>query len=299
MSGMQQTLPRSTWLLLIALTLGWGLNWPIMKIALAELPVWTFRGLSVAGGAVGLFLIAAASNARLLPQRNQWMQLTMSSLFNVTLWNVFIGYGLTLLPAGRSVILAYVMPLWVVLLSYFVLGESMTRRRVLGVALGMAGMGLLLLNEWAILKAAPVGALLVLSAAASWAIGTVLIKRYPTNLPTTSFTAWQLLLGGILIVVGALLFERHTWHAVSWRASAAVIYNMTIAFVFCYWAWFKIVSRAAAGVSALGTLMIPVVGVFSSMVLLGERPSWAEYAAMVLVFAAIATVVIPSRRLTG
>jgi len=299
MSGMQQTLPRSTWLLLIALTLGWGLNWPIMKIALAELPVWTFRGLSVAGGAVGLFLIAAASNARLLPQRDQWMRLSMSSLFNVTLWNVFIGYGLTLLPAGRSVILAYVMPLWVVLLSYFVLGESMTRRRVLGVALGMAGMGLLLLNEWAILKAAPVGALLVLGAAASWAIGTVLIKRYPTNLPTTSFTAWQLLLGGIPIVVGALLFERHTWHAVSWRASAAVIYNMTIAFVFCYWAWFKIVSRAAAGVSALGTLMIPVVGIFSSMVLLGERPSWAEYAAMVLVFAAIATVVIPPRRSTG
>jgi len=74
---------------------------------------------------------------------------------------------------------------------------------------------------------------------------------------------------------------------------------MTIAFVFCYWAWFKIVSRAAAGVSALGTLMIPVVGVFSSMVLLGERPSWAEYAAMVLVFAAVATVVIPPRRLTG
>jgi drug/metabolite transporter (DMT)-like permease len=188
------------------------------------------------------------------------------------------------------------MPLWVVLLSHFVLGEPLSRRRILGVSLGMAGMGLLLANELAILRAAPVGALLVLGAAASWAIGTVLIKRFPTNLPTTSFTAWQLLVGGVPIVVGALLLEWGAWHPVSWQATGAVVYNMTVAFVFCYWAWYKIVSRASAGVSALGTLMIPVVGVFSSMVLLGERPTWAEYAAMVLVFAAIATVVIPTRR---
>ena len=68
---------------------------------------------------------------------------------------------------------------------------------------------------------------------------------------------------------------------------------MVVAFVFCHWAWFKIVSRASAGVSALGTLMIPVVGVLSSMLALGERPSWQEYRALLLVMGAIATVVIP------
>ena len=66
-----------------------------------------------------------------------------------------------------------------------------------------------------------------------------------------------------------------------------------MAFVFCYWAWYKIVSRTSAGVSALGALMIPVVGVFSSMLVLGERPSWQEYVALALVIAAIATVVVP------
>jgi drug/metabolite transporter (DMT)-like permease len=53
------------------------------------------------------------------------------------------------------------------------------------------------------------------------------------------------------------------------------------------------VSRASAVVSALGTLLIPVVGVFSSILVLGERPSWNEFAALVLVLAAIATVIIP------
>jgi drug/metabolite transporter (DMT)-like permease len=71
---------------------------------------------------------------------------------------------------------------------------------------------------------------------------------------------------------------------------------VAIAFVYCYWAWFKIVERAPAGVSALGTLMIPMVGVFSSMLLLRERASWQEYAALLLVLGSIATVLIPARR---
>ena len=115
------------------------------------------------------------------------------------------------------------------------------------------------------------------------------------DLPTTSFTAWQLLIGGVPIAIGALLLEEAHWRQIRWPATFAVCYNIVVAFVFCYWAWYKIVSRTSAGVSALGTLMIPVVGVFSSMLVLGERPAWQEYAALALVIAAIATVVVPAR----
>jgi drug/metabolite transporter (DMT)-like permease len=105
-----------------------------------------------------------------------------------------------------------------------------------------------------------------------------------------------MVIGGAPIVLGALVLDADTSYTLDWPAVAAVVYNMTIAFVYCYWAWFKIVSRAPAGVSALGTLMIPVVGVFSSMLVLGERPSWQEYAALLLVLGSIATVLIPARR---
>jgi drug/metabolite transporter (DMT)-like permease len=293
MSSGQHTLPRSTWMLLAGLTLGWGLNWPIMKIALAYMPVWTFRSLSVAGGAAGMFLIAWAGRRRLLPPPEHWGRLALSSLFNVTLWNLCIAYGLLYVPVGRSVILAYTMPLWVVLLSRLFLNERLTRRRLAGVALGMVAMGLLIGSELAVLRAAPIGAALVVAAALSWAIGTVLVKRFPTDLPTTSFTAWQLLIGGAPIAIGALLLEDAHWRQVPWPATFAVWYNILVAFVFCYWAWYKIVSRTSAGVSALGSLMIPVVGVFSSVLVLGERPSWQEYAALALVITAIATVVVP------
>jgi drug/metabolite transporter (DMT)-like permease len=159
----------------------------------------------------------------------------------------------------------------------------------------MGGMLLLLSNELAVLRAAPVGALLVVAAAVSWAMGTVLIKRFPTALPTTSFTGWQFLLGGLPIVIGALLIDTGKLQPLSWQAAIALAYNMVVAFILCHWIWFEVVSRASATVSSIGTLSIPVVGVFSSILVLGERPDWREYAALVLVLAAIATVLVPAR----
>jgi drug/metabolite transporter (DMT)-like permease len=123
----------------------------------------------------------------------------------------------------------------------------------------------------------------------------VLIKRFPTSLPTTSFTAWQLLLGGVPIVIGACLLDTHELAPLSWQASVGLAYNIIVAFIICYWVWFKIVSRASVMASSLGTLAIPVLGVFSSTLVLGERPDWREYLALLLVLAAIATVIVPVR----
>jgi drug/metabolite transporter (DMT)-like permease len=295
MSDPHHTLPRSTWLLLAALTLGWGFNWPTMKLALAQMPVWTFRGVCVVFGAAGLFLIARFNRLQLMPPRGHRPRIALSALFNVTLWNVLVAYGLRLLPAGRSVILAYTMPLWVVLLSSLLLGERLTLRRALGVALGMGGMLLLVASELSAMQAAPLGAVFVVAAALSWAIGTVLLKRFPTPMPTTSFTGWQLIVGGVPIALGALLIDAGNWHPLGSAAWVALAYNILIAFVLCYWAWYKLVAIAPAGVSALGTLLIPVVGVFSSMLVLGERPSTAEYLALLLVLGALATVLVPAR----
>jgi drug/metabolite transporter (DMT)-like permease len=287
------TLPRSMWALLALLTLCWGLNWPMMKLALAEIPVWTFRGACVVVGAIGLFAIARAGGLRLRIPEGQLPRLAVGSFFNITLWNVLIGYGLTFLPSGRSAILAYTMPLWTVLLSAFLLDERLTARRIAGVALGMAGLALLLGTELATLRAAPVGTLLVLGAAISWAVGTILLKRFPTRLPTTSFVAWQLALGGLPIALGAIVIDWGEWRPIGPGPTIGLLYNMLVAFIFCHWAWFKIATSAPAGVASLSTMMIPVVGVFSGMLVLGEQPRWQEYAALVLISLALATVLVP------
>ncbi|HEX4984895.1 MAG TPA: DMT family transporter [Burkholderiales bacterium] len=298
MSSQAQTLPRSLWILLAALTLGWGFNWPMMKMTLAEMPVWTFRGLSVASGAAGLFLIARAGGQTVAVPRDQWGRLVVCSLFNVTAWNVLIGYGLRMMPAGRSAILAYSMPIWAVLLSALVLHEKLTPRRLLGLALGMAGMAFLIGGEIGIVTASPLGTILVLGGAITWAMGTVYMRRYPIALGTAALTAWMLLIGGLPIMAGALAIDGLHWQPLGVPATVGLVYNMTFVFIFCYWAWFKIASTAPPGVSSLSTLMIPVVGVFSGIWLLDESPQWQEYTALCLVIASLATVLVPSRHVS-
>lgn len=296
MSAHSATLPRSTWLLVALLTLGWGMNWPMMKLAVAEIPVWTFRGLCCAAGAAGMFVIARAGGMRIRIAREQWVPIMLTALFNVTLWNAFVTSGVRLLPAGRSAILAYTMPLWTVLLSRFILGEALTVRRITGVALGMCGLALLLGDSLVAIGGAPAGAFMIVFAALCWSTGTVLMKRFSLPIPTTVFTGWNLFLGGIPLGVIALVVDPPHWHPIGPSAVVGLVYNMIVAFIVCHWLWFRIVSLAPAGVSALGTLMIPVVGVTSGMLILGERPGWTEFSALTLILAALATVLIPSRR---
>jgi drug/metabolite transporter (DMT)-like permease len=190
------------------------------------------------------------------------------------------------------------MPVWGVILGALVLGEPFTRRRASGVALGMAGLVLLFLGEMQALGRSPLGAFLMAAAAFSWAVGTVLMKRFPVAMPASSFTAWQLVLGGLPVLAGAVLVEEGSfafWRLSFWPAFG-VVYNVFVAFVFCQWAWIRIALIAPLGVSTLASLAVPVVGVFSGMIALGERPHWQDYAAHVLVAAAVATVMpLPQR----
>ncbi len=289
----RQGFPASILWVLVALTLGWGFNWPMIKLALSELPVFSFRSACLLGGAAGLFAIAAHSRLPMRVPRGQWGRLLLIALFNITVWNVCIAYGIGYMSSGRAAILAYTMPLWSVPLSAWLLKERISARRIAGVALGMGGMLLLLSVELASVRAAPIGTLLMVAGAVSWAIGTVLLKRFRIDLPVTSLTAWQLLLGGIPIYAGALAFDLPHLHALTLGPALALAYNVVVAFVFCHWAWYKIVTSVPVGVSSLSSLMTPVVGVFSGMLVLSEVPHWQDFAALGLVLAALATVMLP------
>jgi drug/metabolite transporter (DMT)-like permease len=157
-------------------------------------------------------------------------------------------------------------------------------------------MGLLIGEDFALVGRAPLGALLTLGAAISWAIGTVLQKRWPVGLPMGSFTAWTMLIGGLPIFVGTLIFEHDAWKPVSNGALLALVYNVFIAFAFAYWAWFKIASTVTVTVSSISVLSVPIVGVICGFVFLGERPSPQEYAALACVVMAILAINLPARK---
>ena len=292
----RKALPAQALWLIVALKLFWGLNWPMIKLAVNELPVLSFRAACVYGGAAGLFAMTLAARQRIAVPRGAWMVLASCALFNITGWHSLGAYGVSLLDSGRGAILSFTMPLWAMLLGACFLGERITRRGFIALVLGMLALALLFSSEFEAASATPLGTLSMLGAALCWAVGTTIMKRWPVQMATTAFTAWQFVLGGLPLLAGVLLFDLDRLHPVSMSASIGLAYNILIAFFLGHWAWVRLISIAPAGVSALSILGTAPIGVFSGMLLLGESPQWRDYAALLLVCVALAVLLLPTRR---
>ena len=291
MTAQPDHLPRRLWWLLAGLSLAWGFNWTAMKVSLAEVPPWTFRSLCLGLGSLVLFAVLRGARQPLAVPRGQRGRLALLALLNITAWNLLIAYGLTMIPSGRAAILAYTMPVWAMPLSVWLLRERLTRARLAGLGFGMAGLALLVGPG-----ALNLGSLLVLCAALSWALGSVLQKRFPMSMPTAPYTAWIMLLGGVPIFIGALFLE--DWRVlagISLPAALGIAYNVFIAFAWAHWAWIKLATSVPVSVFSLSMLVVPLVGVLSGIALLGERPAWSEYAGLALVLAALFSVLRPQR----
>jgi drug/metabolite transporter (DMT)-like permease len=237
---------------------------------------------------IGLLILAKANGFKLMLPFDKLKPLCLVALFSTTGWHLFSAHGVLRMNAGRAVIIAFTMPLWANILSALLLKERITTTRLLALGIGLGGIGLLIWPELEAVGAAPLGVVFMLAAAVSWATGTVLIKRTDWDTPTTVLAGWQLLLGGIPVVMGALFFESAGFSLnVSAKAIFALTYTILFPMIYCHWAYFKLIRIFPAGIAAIGTLAIPVVGVFSSTLILNEPVGISEMVALVLVVAAL------------
>ena len=198
-----------------------------------------------------------------------------------------------MIGAGRAAIIAFTMPVWAALFASWLLSEKLTAAKVIGLLLGSAGLIVLIGPELVALQRSPLGAVLMLCAALSWAFGTTLFKRFRWTVPVASNVGWQLLLAAVPMAIGATLLEPFPdFSALSRDAVIALAYIYGFPMVFCQWAYYKTVHLFPASIAAIGTLMVPVVGVYSSHFILGEPVGWRELGALVLIVAALASVLI-------
>jgi len=208
-------------------------------------------------------------------------------------------FGVQQMPAGRSAILAYTMPVWATLVSLAVLHEPLGRRKAFGLALGMAGMLVLLGDDLTALRGNPFGTLMILGAAIVWAFGTVLLRKFNPAIPQNTLTGWMMIVGWIPIALAAPFFDPDWMRdltTLSGAAWLAIVYNIFFAGTLAHWAWFTLARTLPVAVSSLSSLPVPVVGVLSGMLVLGERPGAAEWTALALVIAALVAVLMPGRR---
>jgi drug/metabolite transporter (DMT)-like permease len=186
-----------------------------------------------------------------------------------------------------------------------VLHERLSRRKLMGLALGFAGMAVLIGEHIGVVRTAPFGVLMILSAAIAWATGTVLLRKWPLPIAQNTLSGWMMLLGCIPLAILAPVLDPQPLGAVlselSPRGWFAVAYNIFLAGTLAHWAWFTLARTLPVAVSSLSSLPVPVVGVISGILVLGERPGMQEWLALALVVAALFTVLFQpgSRRVAA
>ena len=269
-------------LILLTLSVTWGVNWPMMKLALQDIPVWTFRTLCLMLGGSTLLLITRLSRQSVALPRGKLGAIAFVSLFNITGWHLCSAYGLLHTGGGRAAIIGYTMPLWTSIFSVWILKTRPNARHVLALMCGLAALVTLLADDLATLGGAPLGVIFMLLAALNWGFGTILVKKFDWGgMSVLALTGWQQLIGGIPIVIGWWLLEPvPDFSSYSLPALIGLGYAIFVAMVFCHTAYFKLVSILPAHVAAMGVMAVPVVGVVSSAWLLGERVGWAEWLAL-------------------
>jgi len=277
-------------LMFLAITsVGWGLNWPIMKYILVEWPPLSARGWTgIAGGAL-LALLAVLRGESLRVPAGQWPRLLLSAFLNITCWMTLMGLSLLWLPASEAAVMAYTMPVWASLLAWLVLGERMSLLRIVALVMAFAGIAALLGGNGidASLTKLP-GIVMVLTGAFAFALGTITAKRLPVAMPVIAYAALQIGIGCVPVALAGLVFEHPSISALSSLGWTLIAYMTIVQFCIAYVCWFAALERLPATVAAIGTMAVPVIGVIAAAVALHEPLGPGQIAALVFTLAGVA-----------
>ncbi|UWU89096.1 DMT family transporter [Bradyrhizobium sp. CB1015] len=276
-------------LIFLAITsIGWGFNWPVTKFLLAELPPLTLRGVTGVLGALLLALLAVIRRQSLNVEGAIWPRLLTSAVLNVTGWMVLMGLALLWLPASEAALIAYTMPVWASIIAWPVLGEQPTLLRTLGLLLAFAGLATIMGGNGiaASVEKMP-GIVMALAGAFGFAVGTVFSKKYPIRLPPITAAAWQIGIGCLPLSIVGLLVETTHLSQVTPVGWWLLVYSVVGQFCIAYVSWFAALARLPASVAAIGTMAVPVIGVVTSAVALGEPLGAGQIAALLLTLAAV------------
>jgi drug/metabolite transporter (DMT)-like permease len=279
---------------LLALTLVWGFNWPVMKVGVDGLPPLTFRGLSLLIGLPCLALALVWLKVPLRLPRRDWALAGRLFLTNMFAWHVLLMLALPHLSSGRAAILGYTMPVFSALWGWR-RGQHLTRPQVLGVAATGLAVLLLLWHEVTRLSGAPWAALTVLGAAAIWAVGTQQMRDARTDAHVLTLSLWMTVFTTVGVWALAVPLEAARWRLPEMPAVWATLYNGLLVFGYCQPAWLFLARTLPPVASSISVMLIPVLGIGSGAFFLGEALHWQDGAAVLLILLAIGLVLLPTR----
>jgi drug/metabolite transporter (DMT)-like permease len=258
-------------LMLVAVSLAWGLTWPAMKIALNDIPPFSMRVGTSGLAVLTLFALAFLQRRDMrIHSPTEGLHLVIAGCLNVACFTLFSAFAQLATATSRVAVLTYTMPIWAALFAHPILGERFNPTR--GVALVLCAAGLSVLVYPLIGSSHVLGIVLALATAVTWAAGTVYLKWARVKADPMAIAAWQIVVALAVTIAGLLLFEGslHLW-PVQPVALWALVFSGLVGSAFAYLLWFEIVRRVPAMTASLGVLSVPVIGIVASMLVLAPQ----------------------------
>jgi drug/metabolite transporter (DMT)-like permease len=270
---------------LLFLALIWGYNWVVMKAAMRYVGPMEFAALRVTLGTIVMFGLLLVLRVPLKPRHV--FKTMLLGVFQTAGFVGLISYAVAGGEAGKSSVLGYTMPFWVIVFGWPFLPDRL--RGWQWPAAGLILVGLVLVLEVWNAGGGLASSLLALSAGISWAISVIVFKQIPIHdrNELLSITAWQMVWGTLPLIAAVLLIPERP---IEWSGYfiGALIYNGVGGMAIATFLWLYILQRLPATISGLNALTVPIVGVIAAWIQLGERPSPSAGLGMVAILAGLA-----------
>ncbi|MCX7262192.1 MAG: DMT family transporter [Burkholderiales bacterium] len=281
-------------LLVLVVTVSWGLNYPIMKYVVNSYPPSAFRALTFIVGFVSIGIYAYFKGISLsVISKERWPVFKLS-MFNMVGWHLPMIYGVSMLNSGRAAIIGYTMPIWALLASALLYKEKINARSIVSLVLAMAAAVILAWGSREQWGNHPMGVGVMLVAAITWGTGNAMVKHTVLELHGVALTFWALFIAFVFFVFFTVTFETDQWAWPNFLQWLAILYGGVITFAVSYVAWFHVARKLSAVSSGLSIMLVPVFGVTGGALVLGESVSMADVSALFLILIAMAVVLTPS-----
>jgi len=273
---------------LIALSALWGGSFPLLRIASPALGPWLLAGLRCVLAALVLAVLMRVLRQR-WPARAAWPRLAVLSVLTVVAPFVLFNWAALVIPAGYSAVLNATAPLFGVLGAAAAGEERLSARRLVGCAVGFAGVALLVqLGPVAVTPPVVLAALACTAAAAAYGFGAILMKRATMAYSPLPASAVVHVAATLILLLPAGVAAPTAHYSTGALAAVAVLGLVTSGLM--YWISMRLMREISASAATSAAFMIPLFGVAWGGIFLGEPVTWGMVPGCVLVLTATALI---------
>lgn len=255
------------------LCLVWGSLWGLIKFSLHIFPPFQFISVRLIIAALTLLIVQRLLNRSILPEKGDWGKLLISSLMLCVGFYATQTFAMQFVDSGLSAVLVFTMPIFIGVLAHYILKERLNAQKLVGLFFGVLGLVSILWTQLhdIHMNVTLLGELGLIFVGFMWAATTIYIKKNFASYDKVKLTIWQMLIGGIIILFGALLVEPIDLHIWVNPFNNSILFYVSIVgtgAAFALWNW--IVTQVDTFVASISIMSIPILSLFFGYVFWDE-----------------------------